>query len=64
MDFATQVGQLKTGQGEMGLLLSHLLCLDDLPRLWDRIDRIEGTSVLWKECPNYYNFKLFHTLSD
>ena len=34
-----QLGQLKTGQDGMGLLRIHLWCPDDLPRLWDRIDR-------------------------
>ena len=32
-----QLGQLKTGQDGKGLLQIHLLCPDDLPRLWDRI---------------------------
>ena len=32
-----QLGQLKTGQEGKGLLLNHLWCPDDLPRLWDRI---------------------------
>ena len=36
------VGQLKTGQDGKGLLRIHLWCLDDLSRLWDRIEnRIE-----------------------
>ena len=34
-----QLGQLKTGQDGKGLLRIHLWCPDDLPRLWDRIDR-------------------------
>ena len=33
-----QLGQLKTGQDEKGLLRIHLWCPDDLPRLWDRIE--------------------------
>ena len=33
-----QLGQLKTRQDGKGLLGSHLLWSDDLPRLWDRID--------------------------
>ena len=33
-----QLGQLKTGQDGKGLLRMHLLCPDDLPRLWDRIE--------------------------
>ena len=35
----TDVVQLKTGQDGKGLLRIHLWCPDDLPRLWDRIDR-------------------------
>ena len=31
-----QLGQLKTGQGGKGLLLSHLWFPDDLSMLWDR----------------------------
>ena len=34
-----QLGQLKTGQDGKGLLRIHLWCLDDLPRLWDRIKK-------------------------
>ena len=37
--FPAQLGQLKTGQDGKGLLQIHLGCPDDLPRLWDRIDR-------------------------
>ena len=37
----TDVLQLKTGQDGKGLLRIHLWCPDDLPRLWDRIDRID-----------------------
>ena len=33
-----QLGQLKTGQDGKELLRIHLWCLDDLPRLWDRIE--------------------------
>ena len=33
-----QLGQLKTGQDGKGLLRIHPWCLDDLPRLWDRIE--------------------------
>ena len=33
-----QLGQLKTGQDEKGLLRIHLWCPDDLSRLWDRIE--------------------------
>ena len=36
-----QLGQLKTGQDGKGLLRIHLWCPDDLPRLWDRIEKIE-----------------------
>ena len=36
-----QLGQLKTGQDEKGLLQIHLWCPDDLPRLWDRIENRE-----------------------
>ena len=36
-----QLGQLKTGQDGKGLLRIHLWCPDDLPRLWDKIERIE-----------------------
>ena len=38
MDFATQLGQLKTGQDGKGLLRIHLWCPDDPLRLWDRIE--------------------------
>ena len=31
-----QLGQLKIGQDEKGLLRIHLGCPDNLPRLWDR----------------------------
>ena len=34
-----QLGQLKTGLGGKGLLLSHLWCPNDLSRLWDRPDQ-------------------------
>ena len=33
-----QLGQMKTGQGEEGLLRSHLWRPNDLPRLWDRTE--------------------------
>ena len=33
--FPAQLGQLTTKQGRKGLLLSHLWCPDDLPRLLD-----------------------------
>ena len=33
-----QLGQLKTRQDGKGLFLMHLLCPNDLPRLWDRIE--------------------------
>ena len=36
-----QLGQLKTGQDGKGLLRIHLWCPDDLPRLWDRIEKKE-----------------------
>ena len=36
-----QLGQLKTGQDGKGLLRIHLWCPDDLPRLWDRLERID-----------------------
>ena len=35
---AAQLGQLKRGQDGNGLLRIHLWCLDDLLRLWDRIE--------------------------
>ena len=35
--FPAQLGQLKTGQDGKGLFRSHLLCTDDLPRLWGSI---------------------------
>ena len=41
MDLPAQLGQLKTGQDGKGLLQIHLWCHDDLPRLWDRIEKIE-----------------------
>ena len=34
-----QLGQLKTGQDGKVLLRIHLWCPDDLPRLWDRIEK-------------------------
>ena len=34
-----QLGTLKTGQNGKGLLRIHLWCPDDLPRLWDRIEK-------------------------
>ena len=37
-----QLGQLKTGQDGKGLLRIHLWCPDDLPRLWDRIEKIDS----------------------
>ena len=37
---SAQLGQLKTGQDGKGLLQIHLWCPVDLPRLWDRLDRI------------------------
>ena len=37
-----QLGQLKAGQGGKGLLQIHLWCPVNLPRLWDRIDKIEA----------------------
>ena len=37
-----QLGQLKTGQDGKGLLRIHLWCPDDLPRLWDRIEKKIG----------------------
>ena len=36
-----QLGQLRTEQGRKALLQIHLWCPDDLPRLWDRIDRTD-----------------------
>ena len=33
-----QLGQLKTGQDEKGLLRSHLWCPNDHRRIWDRLD--------------------------
>ena len=36
-----QLGQLKTEQGGKGLLQIHLWCPDNLPRLWDKQNRIE-----------------------
>ena len=36
-----QLGQLKTGQDGKGLLQIHLWCPDDLPRLWDKIEKID-----------------------
>ena len=33
-----QLGQLKTGQDGQGLLRSHLCCLSDIVRLWERLD--------------------------
>ena len=36
-----QLLQLKTGQGRKGLLRIPLWGPDDIPRFWDRIDRIE-----------------------
>ena len=33
-----QLGQLKTGQDEKGLLRIHLWCPDDLPRLRDTVE--------------------------
>ena len=33
-----QIGQLKIGQDGKGLLLTHLWCPGDLPRIWDRIE--------------------------
>ena len=41
-----QLGQLKTGQDGKGLLRIHQWCPDDLPRLWDRIDRIEDNAFM------------------
>ena len=38
MEFASSARAAETGQGGKGLLLSHLLCSDDLPRLWDRTE--------------------------
>ena len=38
MDFSTSARQLKTRRGGKGLLQIHLLCPDDLPRLWNRIE--------------------------
>ena len=38
MDLPSQLGQLKTGLDGEVLLLIHLWCPDDLPRLWDRIE--------------------------
>ena len=35
---SAQLGRLKTGQDGKGLLLTHLWCPDELPRLWDRIE--------------------------
>ena len=45
-----QLGQLKTGQDGKGLLQIHLWCPDNLPRLWDRIEknRIKQAPVLSK----------------
>ena len=34
-----QLGRLKTGQDEKGLLPTHLWCPDDLPMLWDRMEK-------------------------
>ena len=34
-----QLGPLKTGQDGKGLLPTHLWCLDDLSRLWNRIEK-------------------------
>ena len=36
MTLPAELGQLKKGQGGMGLLQIHLWCADDLPRLLDR----------------------------
>ena len=38
MTLSAQLGQLKTGQGGKGVLLSQLWCPDDLPSLRDRIE--------------------------
>ena len=50
-----QLGQLKTGQDGKGLLRVHLWCPDNLPRLWDRIDRIEQNNT---NCE--YHVYIFH----
>ena len=34
-----QLGQLKTGQSGNGLLQSHLCWPNELPRLWNRIEK-------------------------
>ena len=35
--FPAQLGRLKTGQDRKGLLRAHLLCPENLLRLWERI---------------------------
>ena len=35
----SQLGRPKTGQDGKGLLRTHLWCPDELPRLWDRIEK-------------------------
>ena len=40
--------QLKTGQGRTVVLLSHLCCPDDLPRLRDRIEKNRNTLKILK----------------
>ena len=44
-----QLGQLKTEKGGKGLLLSHLWCPDDLPGLWDRIEKFTSKKVKKKK---------------
>ena len=41
-----KLGQLKTGQDGKGLLRIHLWCPDDLPRLWDRIEKIDSLETV------------------
>ena len=39
MDFASSTRAAEKGQDGKGLLQIHLWCPDDLPRLWDRIEK-------------------------
>ena len=47
MDFASSIRAATNWKDGKGLLRLHLWCLDDLPRLWDKIENKNGTYV-WK----------------
>ena len=64
MDFANSTRQLKIGYSGKGLLQGHPWCPDDLPRLWDRLEREQVSERSFEKrssvCLFDYNPVLFY----